>query len=239
MSTISTQKAIAAAFNPNITHHLYLLRRGLLKAFKRLIPQLQGKLMDLGCGLKPYRSLFNVDEYIGVEYHGDGPTYDKGFADVFYDGHTLPFPDGHFDSVFSSEVFEHIFNLPEILPELNRVMVPGGKMLVSFPFALGEHEAPADFARYTSFAMRHLLETNGFEVIELVKTGSYVEAVMQLRMVYWELYLLKPVKNIPIVRSIIRKSVFSIGNIWALFLNSLLPKGTELYMNIVVLAKKK
>ena len=88
MSTIPTQKGIPTAFNPNFTHHLYLIRRGLLNAFKRLAPQLQGKLMDLGCGLKPYRSLFNVDEYIGVEYHGDGPTYDKGLADVFYDaGH--------------------------------------------------------------------------------------------------------------------------------------------------------
>jgi hypothetical protein len=87
--------------------------------------------------------------------------------------------------------------------------------------------------------MRHLLESNGFEVTELVKTGSYVEAVMQLRMVYWELYLLKPIKHIPVVRSIIRKTVFACGNIWALFLNALLPHGNELYMNIVVLAKKK
>lgn len=239
MTTKSIQKEISAAFNPVFTHHLYLIRRGLLKAFKRLAPQMEGKLMDLGCGLKPYRTLFNVDEYIGVEYHGDGPTYDKGFADVFYDGHTLPFQDGHFDSVFSSEVFEHIFNLPEILPELNRVMKPGGKILVSCPFALGEHEAPADFARYTSFAMRHLFETNGFEVIELVKTGTYVEAVMQLRMVYWDLYLLKPIKRIPIVRSAIRKTVFGIGNIWTMFLSALLPKSDLLYMNNVVLAKKK
>jgi len=233
------QKGIPTAFNPALTHHLYLIRRGLLKAFKKLAPQLQGKLMDLGCGLKPYRSLFNVDEYIGVEYHGDGPTYDKGLADVFYDGHTLPFHDACFDSVFSSEVFEHIFNLPEILPELNRVLKPGGKILVSCPFALGEHEAPADFARYTSFAMRHLLESNGFEVIDLVKTGSYVEAVMQLRMVYWDLYLLKPIKRIPVVRSVIRKTVFAAGNTWAMFLNALLPHSNELYMNNVVLAKKK
>jgi len=87
--------------------------------------------------------------------------------------------------------------------------------------------------------MRHLLESNGFEVIDLVKTGSYVEAVMQLRMVYWDLYLLKPIKRIPVVRSVIRKTVFAAGNTWAMFLNALLPHSNELYMNNVVLAKKK
>jgi len=35
--------------------------------------------------------------------------------DVFYDGKKVPFEDGHFDAIFSSEVFEHVFNLPDIL----------------------------------------------------------------------------------------------------------------------------
>ncbi|MFN5476651.1 MAG: methyltransferase domain-containing protein, partial [Sphingobacteriales bacterium] len=126
-------------FHPGILHPLYLIRSGLYAAFRHLIPQLKGKLMDFGCGLKPYEAMFTVDEYVGVDYKGDGPTYSHHKVDVFYDGHTLPFEDDHFDSIFSSEVFEHVFNLPEIMKELHRVLKPGGLILVSCPFAFGEH----------------------------------------------------------------------------------------------------
>lgn len=239
MSTPPNASGIPTAFDPGLTHPLYLIRSGLVKAFRRLAPRLTGKLMDFGCGLKPYRPLFTVDEYIGVEYHGDGPTYDKGLADVFYDGHTLPFPDAHFDSIFSGEVFEHVFNLEEIIPELNRVLKPGGQILVSCPFSFGEHEAPADYARYTSFAIRHLFEKNDFEVIEQVKTGSFTEAIIQLRLVYWDAHILKPLRGIPVLRSIARIIVFGGGNLWALFCRSVLPYSQTLYLNNVVLAKKK
>jgi SAM-dependent methyltransferase len=239
MTMPHSPKPIPYPFNPGITHPLFLIRSGLLKAFRRLIPELGGRMMDFGCGLKPYASLFRVDEYIGVDYQGDGPTYSQHAVDVFYDGHTLPFPDAHFDSVFSSEVFEHVFNLPEILPELNRVMKPGGKILISCPFSFGEHEAPADFARYTSFAVRHLFERNGFEVVKQEKTGSFTEAVIQLRIVYWDAHLLKPFRKIPVLRSVARWIVFGGNNLWALFCRSALPYSQDLYLNNVVLAQKK
>jgi SAM-dependent methyltransferase len=238
MSTSQTVSPIPPAFDPGITHPLFLIRNGLIRAFRQLAPELRGRLMDFGCGLKPYRSLFTVDEYIGVEYHGTGDTYDNSSADVFYDGHALPFSDGSFDAIFSGEVFEHVFNLPEILPELSRVLKPGGRILVSCPFSFGEHEVPADFARYTSFAMRHMLESHGFRILEQVKTGSFLEAIIQLRLVYWDAHLLRPLRGIPILRSIARVLVFGTGNLWALFCRSVLPYRQELYLNNVVLAEK-
>jgi SAM-dependent methyltransferase len=238
MSNSQAVSPIPAAFDPGFTHPLYLIRNGLLRAFRKLAPELSGRLMDFGCGLKPYRSLFTVNEYIGVEYLGAGDTYDNSAADVFYDGHTLPFPDGHFDSIFSGEVFEHVFNLPEILPELNRVLKPGGRILVSCPFSFGEHEVPADFARYTSFAMKHMLESNGFRVLTQLKTGSFLEAIIQLRMVYWDAHLLRPLRRIPVLRSVARVLVFGSGNIWALFCRAVFPYRQELYLNNVVLAEK-
>lgn len=45
---------------------------------------------------------------------------------VEYDGENIPFPDSHFDVVFSSNVLEHIDNLEKIQDETKRVLKPGG-----------------------------------------------------------------------------------------------------------------
>ncbi len=194
--------------------------------------------MDFGCGLKPYEHLFTADEYIGVDFEGEGETYEKGKVDVFYDGRSLPFPDNHFDSVFSSEVFEHIFNLPEIITELKRVIKPGGRILVTCPFSFGEHEAPADYARYTSFAMKHMFTNNGFRIIAFEKTGGNIEVITQLRIVYWNLHILSVLKNIPVIRFLSRKFFFSINNVTARILSKILPFRQDLYLNNILLAEK-
>ncbi|MGB4773369.1 MAG: class I SAM-dependent methyltransferase [Chitinophagaceae bacterium] len=225
-------------FHPGILHPLYLIRSGLYAAFRHLVPQLKGKLMDFGCGLKPYEAMFTVDEYVGVDYKGDGPTYSHHKVDVFYDGHTLPFQDDHFDSIFSSEVFEHVFNLPEIMGELRRVLKPGGLILVSCPFAFGEHEAPADYARYTSFAMKSLFTSHGFEVVHYEKTGSFIEAIVQQRIAYWDRHVISRIAGIPVLRTIARVIIFGGNNVWASLWKAVLPKSQELYLNNVMLAKK-
>ena len=46
----------------------YIARAGLCNAMTELAPRLSGKLLDVGCGSKPYQSLFAVDAYIGFRY---------------------------------------------------------------------------------------------------------------------------------------------------------------------------
>jgi len=88
---------------------------------------LQGKLLDFGCGSKPYQHLFShINEYIGVDFEGGGNPYEKNNVDFYYDGHHLPFENQTFDSALATEVFEHIFNIDEILGEIHRVLKPGG-----------------------------------------------------------------------------------------------------------------
>lgn len=43
-----------------------------------------------------------------------------------YDGRNIPFPDGEFDVVFSSNVLEHVLDLPHLQAEMKRVLKPGG-----------------------------------------------------------------------------------------------------------------
>ena len=52
---------------------------------------------------------------------------------VDYDGTTLPFPDASFDIVFSSNVLEHVVDLPAMLAEIRRVLKPGGRGVHAMP----------------------------------------------------------------------------------------------------------
>lgn len=229
---------IVRDFNPPITYPNYLIRKRLLESIRFLAPRLRGRLMDFGCGQKPYKNLFVVDEYIGVDYENPGHPHINENIDVFYDGKTLPFADSSFDAVFSSEVFEHIFNLPAIIRELNRVTKPEGMMLITCPFAYCEHEVPNDYARYSSYAIRHLLEESGFEILEQIKTGNSIEALNQMWLIYIHLHIHSKIRSIPVLRSAFRLIFYSTMNLWTLLASKLLPAGKELYMNNVILCRK-
>ena len=103
-------------FNPSISHPLFFIRKGLYTNILKFAPNFKGKLLDFGCGAKPYKDLFvNVEEYIGVDYNSEGHSHQDEAIDFYYDGEVLPFEDNSFDSIFTSEVFEHVFRLHQIL----------------------------------------------------------------------------------------------------------------------------
>lgn len=231
-------KNLSPEFNPGITNPNYLTRNRLLKEIKNCAPELKGILLDFGCGSKPYQSLFSVDTYIGLDFENPGHSHLNEQIDVFYDGKKIPFADQYFDAVFSSEVFEHVFNLEEILKEINRVMKIDGKILITCPFAICEHEVPHDFARYSSFGIRHILEKNGFEIIRQIKTANSVETIFQLWVMYIHQHITPYVKRIPVVRSIFRLITYTGSNTLAVLLSKILPNGKDLYLNNVVLCKK-
>jgi SAM-dependent methyltransferase len=235
---MTTAKNIPYPFDPGITFPAYLTRHSLLLAVKEYASELEGNLLDFGCGSRPYQSLFSVDKYIGLDFENPGHPHQNEQIDLFYDGKKIPFADEYFDAVFSSEVFEHVFNLEEILKEINRVMKIDGKILITCPFAICEHEVPHDFARYSSFGIRSILEKNGFQIIQQLKTGNNVETVFQLWIMYIHQHITPFVRKIPIVRSIFRWFTYTSLNSLAIFLSKILPDRNDLYLNNVVLCKK-
>jgi SAM-dependent methyltransferase len=49
---------------------------------------------------------------------------------IQYDGENFPFPDQHFDVVFSWSAFEHVANVPRVLAEIHRVLKPEGRAFI-------------------------------------------------------------------------------------------------------------
>jgi SAM-dependent methyltransferase len=72
-----------------------------------------------------------------AEFEGRAPA---GARASFLRGSALalPFPDASFDVVICSEVLEHIHDFRGVLAELDRVLVPGGRLAVSVPRAWPE-----------------------------------------------------------------------------------------------------
>lgn len=116
-------------FNPTAFSILYnanyFIKKGVYQGVRNNSDKIQGKLLDIGCGNKPYEDLFNVSEYIGIDIENEAHDHTNEKVDILYDGKKIPFKDNTFDSVFSSEVFEHVFYLEELIKETNRVLKVG------------------------------------------------------------------------------------------------------------------
>ena len=98
----------------------FITRNKLMQGIEEMALDFKGGLLlDIGCGSKPYEDLFNVKEYVGIDIEVSGHDHVHSKIDKFYDGKNIPYQDEHFDWIFSSEVFEHVFNLEELLEEIS------------------------------------------------------------------------------------------------------------------------
>lgn len=222
--------AMGVVLNP-----FYLARAGLLGGLKDFFPELKGEVLDVGCGTKPYRHLIPATRYVGLDV--DTPeARRRGGADVFYDGKVFPFSDGGFDAVLCSQVFEHVFTPQKFLAEIHRVLRPGGRLLLSVPFVWDEHEQPADFGRYSSFGLRAVLIEAGFEIVEARKSLPDARALFQL----WNAYLYKVTRTRHRVLNALATLVFMAPvNVVGLTLGRLLPRNEDLFLDNIVLARKR
>lgn len=230
---------IATQFRPGLvgllTNPFYFARTQLLKTLRRVAGRAHGRMLDVGCGQKPYRQLFRVSEHVGLEL--DTPeNREHKQADAYYDGNVFPFPDQSFDSVFASQVLEHVFNPAQFLSELHRVLKPGGCLLLTLPFFWDEHEQPFDFARYSSFGLSHLLSNHGFELRELHKSGADFSPVLQSFGMYAFKALTPENRWLKLLTAgLLTAPVNIVGSA----LVPILPKNADLFLDLVVWAEKR
>ena len=170
-------------FSPYYLDHLHLTR-----SVERLAGDARGILLDVGTSEGPYRAIFagRVARYVGLEYPPSilekrpdlWEILDRAKAsvDVFGDGNRLPFGTGTIDTVLSTEVLEHLPDPARCVRELQRVLKPGGRLLLTAPFLQPLHELPSDFYRFTPGGLRALAEGAGLVVERIEPRGSFAVA---------------------------------------------------------------
>jgi SAM-dependent methyltransferase len=150
----------------------------LIDQLEAVAPRPRGRLLDVGCGEKPYESIFRpyVSEYVGVEHastFGSTQTASRSQKpDVLYDGKTLPFESRSFDTVISIQVLEHTPDPQTLMNEMGRVVRADGMVLVCVPFSFRLHEEPHDYFRYTPHGMRSMFDAAGLVVDEIWSQGD-------------------------------------------------------------------
>jgi SAM-dependent methyltransferase len=234
------QRLRREAFVPSVlgivVNPFHITRSALYHHVRELAPKVNGDVLDFGCGSKPYAELFSAAaSYTGVDIAISGHDHRQSQVDHFYDGQTLPFEAQRYDAVVSFETLEHIFNPTRILCEINRVTRDGGQLLLSVPFVWDEHEVPYDFARYTSFGLRHVLESAGYEVLELRKSTTYVLTVAQMAIAYLHQHVFA---RRGVLRHLCQLLFIFPLSVTAYLLNAVLPRRDSFFCDCIVLARK-
>ena len=148
-------------------HFQWLATKDLYADLRANLRVLQGRALDVGCGEKPYAQwMSNTAECFGVDV-GAGPNVDM----IITAGKPWPLETASFDSVLCTQVMEHASDLANLLAEVNRVLVPGGTLVASVPFAYNEHGVPDDYRRFSIYGVRALFE-NDFDIVLLEPEGG-------------------------------------------------------------------
>lgn len=115
------------------------------------------RVLDVGCGAKPYESLFgpHAASYVGVD------PVDNPKAELMGPVEDLPVEDATFDIVLCNQVLEHCDDPARAISELRRVTAPGGRVLVTTHGVMPYHPSPTDYWRWTHAGLEKLFAENG------------------------------------------------------------------------------
>jgi len=156
--------------------HLYFLINDIKDALEKFA---RGNFLDLGCGNKPYETIYKrlTKSQVGC----DIMQSDKNRVDVICPATDLKFDDNSFDSILCTQVLEHVYDHHTMIKEVYRVLKPGGHILLTVPFAWEKHEEPYDFFRFTPYALKELFEEAGLSIDYIKPNGGKWAAIYQLR----------------------------------------------------------
>lgn len=170
----------------------------LLRIVSLLLGRQNCRLHGVGLKISPAFKLDMENAGIKVEQ----VNLDPANADLRAKNHptTLPFEDGSMDLVLATEIIEHMENPNHLLSQAQRVLCPGGHILITTPnvsrigsvfkllagksnydrlkpvgFSNAEDEWRPHFREYSLEELHQLLRQNGFEPVEHIFSGDVFE----------------------------------------------------------------
>jgi SAM-dependent methyltransferase len=154
----------------------WVVRHALARWLQAQARELEGgervRILDVGCGVKPYLPFFEgvALEHVGVD------VVENPAAELLGPVEALPVEDASFDVVLCTQVLEHCDDPAQAVRELRRVTRPGGRVLASTHGVQVYHPSPVDYWRWTHEGLHRLFVTSAawgsVEVTPAAGTGS-------------------------------------------------------------------
>ncbi len=116
------------------------------------------RVLDIGSGESSYHRFFPNRVTVDMD-----PSRKP---DVVGDAHNLPFKDGEFEFILSTEVLEHLKDPKLAISEMHRVLKKGGTLVLTTRFVYPIHDSPNDYWRFTEYGLKELFKD--WEIVELV-----------------------------------------------------------------------
>ena len=139
------------------------------------LAQVSGTILDVGCGAQPYRGLMpSTVKYVGLDTADAASDFGYKIPDVLIIGEDgrWPIANGGADCVLATETLEHVPRPAEFLAEAARCLAPGGRLILTVPFAARWHYIPHDYWRYTPSGLALLLRDAGFADVVVLGRGN-------------------------------------------------------------------
>lgn len=121
-----------------IIRHIQQCRVRTIASYLQLAPA--DRLLDAGTGEGYlFSKLPRVAKQVGIDISERALCIAraKEYENVTFlqaDASRLPFPDASFDKIICSEVIEHVLEPKKVLYELERVLHPGGRLVITIPY---------------------------------------------------------------------------------------------------------
>jgi SAM-dependent methyltransferase len=143
-------------------------------------PYIHGRLLDVGCGKRPYALIYDplVGQSVGTEVHFSPHSTDA--ADLICFAESLPFANASFDTILCTEVLEHTRQPWSVLAEFARILRPQGHVLLSVPFIYPVHEEPHDYWRFTHYGLQAAFAAAGLQPVYVRSKGGPLATLISL-----------------------------------------------------------
>lgn len=208
------------SFNPRIWDH----QRHVLINLKNVINDIfehhiklspKNKIVDLGCGDKPYEPIFRKYscEYVTCDLQGN--------VDILIQpGKPIPLPNEYADGVVSFQVLEHVWDLNWYLGNSYRILKKGGWILLSTHGNWPYHPHPTDYRRWTRDGVIKELEEQGFKVEKVISVVGPLAWMTQ----YCLLVIYKSLLCIPFLGKILYVPIGIFMNLLMILEDKITPK---------------
>jgi SAM-dependent methyltransferase len=214
---------------PQLTSNRYLVRLFLISCVSSFAKEITRKynnirILDVGCGMKPYETFFKESErkvtYIGIDLSSNFS------ADVLAVGENIPFRTSCFEIALCTQVLEHTLNPERVLREINRTLVNGGVLLISTHGVWIEEHALPDLWRWTLSGLIRLLRLSGYKVDSHHSMSPFISLIQILQLYLPEIAPLK-------------YTIIPFLNVIAIFLSKIFKdRGPKIHVVHVLIASK-